>query len=106
MSEIGDAIHADAEAARTEIRAAGTICPSCGVNMADLPRDHRLTIGREYEDAPLSAAQCNYGTAAGLATRSPMSDAEYETWQAAANISLYDEFRKAEDEAWAKMLGW
>ena len=27
---IGDAIHADAEAAREEIRACGLICPSCG----------------------------------------------------------------------------
>jgi len=105
VSEISDAVHADAEAARAEIRAAGIACPSCGVNRADLPGGHTLTIGREYEDAPLSAAQCNYGTAIRLAASIPMSDAEYETWQAAANISLYDEFRKAEDEAWVKMTG-
>jgi hypothetical protein len=45
VSEIADAIHADAEAARAEIRAAGIFCPSCGVNMADLPEGHMLTNG-------------------------------------------------------------
>ena len=39
---IGDALHSDAEAARAEIREAGIVCPSCGVNMADLPYEHSL----------------------------------------------------------------
>jgi hypothetical protein len=34
-----------------------------------------------------------------------MDDAAYETWRAAANIQFYDEFRKAEDEAFRKILG-
>ncbi len=93
MSEIADAIHADAEAARAEIRAAGLICPSCGVNMADLPDDHDLALScRE----PFTA-RCRNGKLAELA--------EFETVRAAANISLYDEFRKRENEAWDRILG-
>ena len=36
MSEIADAVRADAADARAEIREAGVICPSCGQNYADL----------------------------------------------------------------------
>lgn len=106
---VGAALAADAEAARAEIRAAGLVCPSCGVNMADLPEDHMLTLthGRESEDAPLKAptAQCNYGKLVTLAASSPMTDADFEAWQAAANISLHDQFRNAEAEAFAKIVG-
>jgi hypothetical protein len=42
---VGDALRADAEAARAEIRAAGIYCPSCGISMADLPGDHMLELG-------------------------------------------------------------
>src|ERR1035441_2205358 len=41
---IGDAVHADAEAAREEIRADGLICPSCGQNYADLIGRHCLIL--------------------------------------------------------------
>lgn len=98
---IGDALRADAEAARAEIRAAGLICPSCGVNMADLPEDHLLTLthGRQHEDAPIEAptAKCEYGPLVMLG--------EYDKFRPAANISLHDQFRKAETEAFAKIIG-
>jgi hypothetical protein len=100
---VGDALRADADDARAEIRAAGVTCPSCGVNMADLPRGHMLA----YEDSPERSwtAQCSHGKLVTLAGKSPMTDAEYQTWQAVANISLYDQFRNAEDEAFSRMLG-
>lgn len=98
MSEIADAIHADAEAARAEIRTAGIVCPSCGVNMADLPRDHTLTLGRAYETALLEPARCNYGTPAKLG--------DWETFKAAANVSFWDGVNAAMDEEFSKMLGW
>lgn len=98
MSEIADAIHADAEAARAEIRAAGIVCPSCGVNMADLPRDHTLTIGRAYEIAPLEPARCNYGTPANLG--------DFETFKAAMNVRVWDACNAAVDAEFSKMLGW
>ena len=98
---IGDALRADAEAARAEIRAAGLICPSCGVNMADLPEDHLLTLthGRQHENAPIEAptAKCEYGPLVMLG--------EYETIRVAANISLYDQFRKAEAAAFDRIVG-
>ena len=106
---IGDALRADADAARAEIRAAGIVCPSCGVNMADLDESHMLTLkhGREYEDAPLEAptAQCNYGQSVPLANRAGMSTAEFEVIEAAANVALYDDYRKNLAEAFDKLLG-
>ena len=100
---IGDAIRADAEAARAGIRAAGLICPSCGVNMADLRSDHVLTLihGREHEDDPERAptAQCNYGSLVLLA------DAPFARWQAAAAIAMYDDFRKREADALDRIIG-
>ena len=100
---IGDALRADAEAARTEIREAGIVCPSCGVNMADVDESHMLTLnhGREYEDAPLEAptAQCNYGKLLNL-TEAPLG-----RWQAAAGVALWDDFRKREAEAFARIVG-
>jgi hypothetical protein len=41
---VAAALHADAEAARAEIREAGITCPSCGVNLADLADDHDLAM--------------------------------------------------------------
>ena len=94
---IGAALHAEAEEARAEMRAAGIACPSCGVNMADLPRDHRLVLdpgGIDWERAvkrPPSAL-CASGELVSL------DGVSFETWQAAANVSLYDDFRARFDE--------
>ena len=95
-SDYGDAVpaalHAEAEEAREEIRAAGIACPSCGVNMADLPGDHKFVLdhgGIDWERAVKRppSAQCGSG---GLVS---LEGASFETWQAAANVSLYDDFR-------------
>ena len=90
---IGAALAADAEEARAEIRAAGLICPSCGVNMADLPKDHRLEIG----PLPDGVAKCAGGEQAHLV--------RFDDFKAAANVALYDDFRKREDEAFARIIG-
>ena len=95
---IGDALRAEAEQAREEIRAAGLVCPSCGVNMADLPQDHKLVLdpgGIDWERAvrrPPSAL-CGSGRVVWL------DDSRFETWQAAASVSAYDNFRARFDEA-------
>ena len=98
---IGNALRADAEAARAEIRAADLICPSCGVNMADLPDGHALTLSTK---APLTA-KCADGTSASLASSSPMSDDEFGKLQAAANIALWDDMRRREAESFKRIVG-
>ena len=103
-SDYGDAIAAalaaDAEEARAELRAADIACPSCGVNMADLPDDHKLVLdhgGIDWERAvrrPPSAL-CGTGRIVWL------DDSRFETWQAAANVSLYDDVRTRFEQALA-----
>lgn len=101
---IGDALRADAEQARAEIRAAGISCPSCGINMADLPRDHRLVLDHggvdwlKAERRPASA-NCAAGDVA------PLDGADFETWQAAANVAFYDDFRARVDADLSRELG-
>jgi hypothetical protein len=41
---IGDALHADADDAREEIREAGLVCPSCGKNAGDVFGRHCLIL--------------------------------------------------------------
>ena len=103
-SDYGDAvaaaIHAEAEEARAEIRDAGIVCPSCNVNMADLPQDHKLVLdhgGIDWVRAvrrPPSAL-CGTGRIVWL------DDSRFETWQAAANVSLYDDVRTRFEQALA-----
>jgi hypothetical protein len=100
---IGDALHEDAEAARAEIRAAGITCPSCGVNMADLPEGHMLILGGG--NGGLWGAKCARGSAVTVSADVPMGDAAFGTLKSAANIALYDDFRRREDEAFRKMTG-
>lgn len=106
---IGDALRADADQARAEIRAAGISCPSCGVNMADLRRGHKLAIsgGRESENGPVEpwTAQCSDGRPVELAGTSPMDDASFETWNAAVNVSLLDDLWVREDQAFEQIFG-
>ena len=97
---IGDALRADAEAARAEIRAEGITCPSCGVNMADLPGGHMLIVSREEP----YTAECKAGEPASLAL-SPVNDDAFAKWQAAANVALWDDFRKREAEAFERITG-
>jgi len=91
---IGDALRADAEAARAEIRAAGIICPSCGVNMADLPDGHRLAVIPGLKDG---FAECRDGQRADITTFEPL--------QMAANVSVWDEFRRREAETFKAIVG-
>ena len=100
---IGRALRADAEAARAEIRAEGIICPSCGVNMADLPDSHALAMA-DGPGGPYTA-ECREGAVASLAFSQPMSDSAFARWQAAANITLWDDFRRREAEAFKAIIG-
>jgi Zn finger protein HypA/HybF involved in hydrogenase expression len=114
MDVITTTVRADAEAARAEIRAADIVCPSCGVNMADLPRDHMFTIssGRSHEDGPAvvlarepQVAKCANGEAVVLADTSGEIAVDYETFVATANINLWDTYNRAIDTEWSKILG-
>jgi hypothetical protein len=89
---IAEALHSDAEAARAEMRAAGIACPSCRVNMADLPQGHRLVM-----DAAQETAKCVDGTAASLGS--------FDAFRAAANVMLMDEYNARWDAATSQMLG-
>lgn len=90
---IGDALRADAEAARAEIRAEGIACPSCGVNMADLPDGHALV---------LSAGEPLYGDTAKCADGTPVEMAAFEAIQAAAIVAVYDDFRHRLEAVWQR----
>jgi hypothetical protein len=97
------ALHADAETARAEIRTAAIVCPSCGVNAADLPDGHMLVI---YADADTGwSAECRDGAVVTLAAAVPMSDGEFKSWQDAGNVSLLDNFRWRETQAFSQMTG-
>ena len=80
---IGAALHAEAEDARGEMRAAGIACPSCGVNMADLP---------EVPGRSASRSQCP--------RRQALVFASVDMFRAAANVGLYDEMRNNIWEIW------
>jgi hypothetical protein len=94
VSEIADAIHADAEAAREEIRSAGLICPSCGQNAGDLLGRHCLVLIKE-PDRAIPVAECRDGR------RVPLED--WNTIHAAANIALMDDFWFREGQQWRAM---
>jgi hypothetical protein len=97
---IGDALRADAEAARAEIRAEGITCPSCGVNLADLPDGHMLVIYPDGDADTGLAAECRDGAPAGLTVCSP-----FRTWQNAASIAVWDDFRRREAESFRRIIG-
>ena len=103
--QIVAAMHADAEAARAEMRAGGIICPSCSVNLADLPDGHALILSGEQVASRPWTAGCGDGAVVTLAASSPMSDSEFRTWEAAASISLWDDFRRREAEAFKAIIG-
>ena len=90
---IGDALRADAEAARAEIRAEGIVCPSCGVNMADLPDGHSLAM---Y--GPAGAVSIGAECAEGM----PVDMAAFEALQAATTVAVYDDFRRRLETAWRR----
>ena len=109
---IGDALRADADDARAEIKAAGIICPSCGVNAADLPRCHYLKLdhgGIDWAKAERrpATAKCQDGTLVTLpGPDDAAGDGAFAIWQAAASVNLLDEYNKSLDAAFSAMLGW
>ena len=94
-SAISRAVRADAEAARSEIRAAGISCPSCGANMADLPWDHSLVL----DGGVLGTAKCASGDVVKLA------GAGYEAVKAALNVKFWDDVNASMDEEFSRMTG-
>jgi len=109
---IGDALRADAEEARGQIRSAGLTCPSCGGNAGDLYGRHCLVLvtrtpvsgGRGFgHPVPLMGkpetwCECRGGQPVNLA------DADWETWKGAANIALMDDFWFRENIAFNRMV--
>jgi hypothetical protein len=89
---IGDALHADAEAAREEIRGEGLICPSCRRNWADLAGRHCLILIPPELGKPGPAAvveaECRDGQRTACRT--------FDDMKAAANIALADEVWRQE----------
>lgn len=84
--------------ARTEVRAAGICCPSCGKNTASLTgTEHEL----KFSDSPAaegSTAQCADGAPVDLAA------ADFGTFQSLANVQLLDAYNRNWDEAMREML--
>jgi hypothetical protein len=99
---VAAALRADAEAALEEIRATGITCPSCRVNMADLPDGHALTVS----DGPGArrTAECQQGDTVQLYAAEPVPGADLEAWQAVATITVYDDFRRLEAEAFKRIV--
>ena len=92
---IADAIRADAESARTEIRAMGILCPSCGINMADLPDGHHL----ELSGTGIPVASCGPGKTVTL------DGTDWDALQAAATITVFEEMHRLEDK-WRPAGDW
>ena len=93
---IGEALRADAEAAREEIRAASLICPSCGQNYADLIGGHCLVLIMSCEPGPgaVVEAECRDGQRAICGT--------FDEMEAAASISVADEVWRRDTIAFAR----
>lgn len=97
---ISQAVHADAETAREQLRAAGLVCPSCRRNLADIYGSHSY---ENLDDAGIPQAfndlaatlKCTDGEpipVAGIA-------ADWDKFQAVANIAVLD-------EAWRRESRW
>lgn len=109
MSEIAAAVHADAEAAREEIREAGLFCPSCGKNAADLIGRHCLVL---ITSTPVSPGRAFGQNVALMGKPEPSCECRdgqhvvldgFEMWKAAANFALLDDFWFRESMAYAKL---
>ena len=110
---ISDALRADAEEVREEIREAGIICPSCGKNTGDLLGRHCLVL---ITRTPVSREQ-GFGHAVALIGKPEtfcecrdgrpviLTGADFETWQAAANIALMDDFWFRDTMAFDRLIG-
>ena len=93
---IGDALHADAEAAREEIRAEGLTCPSCGQNWADLIGRHCLILVMA-DDTPWCECRDGAQVLLGSLLTARIGPAKaWEKMQAAASIAVADEVWRQE----------
>jgi hypothetical protein len=97
---IGDALRADAEEARDEVRVSGyglLRCPSCGQLAAEiLGRGHCLILGG---DGSVPWCECRDGK------RVTLSAAEdFEKVKAAANVALADDFWFRSEAAMARLI--
>jgi hypothetical protein len=95
---IGDALRADAEEARAEMRAAGIICPSCGGNLGDL-----YGKGHRYEDigpAGIPVAVASLKGTFRCADGQPVdvTSLDFEQFKAVAEIAFLDGFWAAESD--------
>jgi hypothetical protein len=97
---IGDALRADAEDARGEIRDAGLVCPSCDRNAAGLFGRHCLIMitrtpvsgDRGFGHPVALIGEPEYSCECRDGQRVILTGAGFETWKAAANIALMDDF--------------
>jgi hypothetical protein len=96
---IGDALRADAEAARAEMRETGLVCPSCEKSLGDLyGRGHRYDDSGNGTGVP--SAVLNLQGTFNCIGGEPVDVAslEFEQIRAVANIGFLDAFWKAESD--------
>jgi hypothetical protein len=91
---IGDALRADADAAREEIRTMGLVCPSCGGNAADLLGRHCLIL---ISGSGQPEAECRDGQRITVDT--------YDKVVGAMNVAVLDEWWWREGLAFDRLLG-
>ena len=102
---IGDALRADAQAAREEIRAEGLICPSCGQTWADLIGRHSLVMIMA-DDTPWCECRDGAQVLLGRLLIARIGPAKaWEKMQAAASISVADEAWRLETIAFDRITG-
>ena len=95
-SPIAEAVHADAQAAREEIRAENLICPSCGQNYADLIGHHNLILIMA-DDTPWCECRDGAQVLLGMLLADRIGpEKAWEKMQAAASISVADEVWRLE----------
>lgn len=108
-SAISRAVHAEAEAAREEIRSAGIHCPSCGQNVADLTATGH---GLEFSEGDLPAtvaaggtAQCPGGQPADLREHLTGRAADmYETVKALATVGVLGDYNRRFEQVAAEQI--
>jgi len=104
---VAAALRADAEAARAEIRAAGIACPSCGVNLADLPDGHALAVtGDDLHPGPGPwTAECGDGQPVTITLSVPVTEQETDAWVTMGNVLMWDDYRRRVAEASKGVVG-
>ena len=106
---IGDAVHADAEAARQEIRESGygqLACPSCGKAAGDIIGTGHCLIMNMDGDTPWCECRDGAQVLLGSLLVSRIGPARaWEKMQAAASISIADEVWRRETIDFDRIIG-